>query len=373
MSRIGFHGRLIDEPEVRAGFIGCGSHSYRNIYPTFHYAPVNLVATCDLDAGRAEAFASKLGAEASYTDYQEMLARDDLDAVFVVTGYDERGRPLYPPIALDCLAAGKSVWIEKPPAATSAELVEVRRAADGAGLVAMVGLKKMFFPANVKAKALMGEEGFGELGLAMLQYPQYIPPADEIRRYLGGERVDSVVGFLDHLCHPMSLMVYLLGMPASLHYERSHAGSGMATFTFASGAVASLAMTHGQATNGGMERTVLVGSAGGHIVVDNNVRVSFHRSPPLAYGASPSFYEGTVSDATSVWEPEFSLGQLYNKGLFLLGYYDEVNEFARCVLSGEPPTRGTLDQAIQVTRVFEAFAEGPGKTIPLTSSEGTDS
>jgi predicted dehydrogenase len=169
----------------------------------------------------------------------------------------------------------------------------------------------------------------------------------------------------------MSLMVYLLGMPASLHYERSHAGSGMATFTFASGAVASLAMTHGQATNGGMERTVLVGSAGGHIVVDNNVRVSFHRSPPLAYGASPSFYEGTFPDATSVWEPEFSLGQLYNKGLFLLGYYDEVNEFARCVLSGEPPTRGTLDQAIQVTRVFEAFAEGPGKTIPLTRSEGT--
>ena len=27
--RIGFHGNLVDEPEIRAGFIGCGSHAFR--------------------------------------------------------------------------------------------------------------------------------------------------------------------------------------------------------------------------------------------------------------------------------------------------------------------------------------------------------
>jgi predicted dehydrogenase len=101
-------------------------------------------------------------------------------------------------------------------------------------------------------------------------------------------------------------------------------------------------------------------------VVDNNIRVHYHRIPGMAYGATPDYYAGSSpADVSSVWEPEFSLGQLYNKGLFLLGYYGEVNEFARSILDKRQPTRGTLEQACQVTRVFEAFAQGPGKVISL--------
>lgn len=79
--RLNFHGRLIDEKEIRAGFIGCGSHSIRNIYPTFHYAPVDLQAVCDLDINKAKAFAKKFGAKNAYSDYHQMLKEEDLDAV----------------------------------------------------------------------------------------------------------------------------------------------------------------------------------------------------------------------------------------------------------------------------------------------------
>ena len=64
-----------------------------------------------------------------------------------------------------------------------------------------------------------------------------------------------------------------------------------------------------------------------------------------------------------MWEPEFSLGQLYNKGLFLLGYYQEIQEFAAALLEKRPMKKGTLEQAWQVTRIFEAFAEGCGKRL----------
>ena len=94
--RIGFNGRLEDEPEIRAGFIGCGSHSFRNLYPVLQFAPVNLVATCDLDLERAEAFARKFGARAWYGNHQAMIEKEELDAVFICTGYDERGRPQRP-------------------------------------------------------------------------------------------------------------------------------------------------------------------------------------------------------------------------------------------------------------------------------------
>ncbi len=65
----------------------------------------------------------------------------------------------------------------------------------------------------------------------------------------------------------------------------------------------------------------------------------------------PSCYGGGPAEASSAWEPEFSLGQLYNKGLFLLGYYNEVNEFARSILENRPPAKGTLEHAWQVTRL----------------------
>ena len=103
---INFYGQIEDQPEIRAGVIGCGSHSFRNVYPTFQFAPVDLVATCDLDADKARAFARAFGAKSSYTDYREMLAREELDAVFIVTGYDAKGRPLYPDLTVECLRAG---------------------------------------------------------------------------------------------------------------------------------------------------------------------------------------------------------------------------------------------------------------------------
>jgi len=365
--RIDFRGKLVDEPEVRAAFLGCGSHAFRNIYPTFQFAPVKLVATCDLVLEKAQAFAARFGAAEAYSDHRRMLAEEKLDAVFIVTGYDPEGRPVYPRLAIDCLRAGCHVWIEKPPAASCAEIEAMQAAARAAGKQVLVGMKKMFFPANEKAKELAASEDFGRATLALLQYPQGSPAVEDFDAYLRGRRpVKSVVGFLDHLCHPTSLMVYLLGMPATLFYERSASGSGVATFTYASGAVASIALTAGASLNGGMERTTIVSDRGRHIVVDNNVRVSYHRGPPdLAYGASPAYYTGTAAQTTAVWEPEFSLGQLYNKGLFLLGYYGEVNEFACAILQGRPPAKGTLEQAWQVTRIFEAFAEGPGKRVPL--------
>ncbi len=58
--RIGFRGELLDEPRVRAGFIGCGSHAFRNVYPTLQFTPFDLAAVCDVKRDKAEAFAAQL-------------------------------------------------------------------------------------------------------------------------------------------------------------------------------------------------------------------------------------------------------------------------------------------------------------------------
>lgn len=358
-------GRPTHERHLRAGFIGCGSHAFRNVYPTFQFAPVQLVATCDLDADRASAFAKQFGAERSYTDHHEMLRSEELDAVFIVTNYDESGRPRYVGLAGDCLRAGRAVWMEKPPAATSAELVELRKLAGEKQV--MVGLKKMFFPANEKALALSRRDDFGTPMLTQITYPQYIPTADELRSYLVDRQcVRGAQSFLDHLCHPASLLLLLAGMPQTLYYDRASNGAGVATFGYDDGRVATISFTHGAAAGTQMERTMIVSDRDRHIVVENNIRVTYHRGAPgRPYGTSPNYFTGEPEETSATWEPEFSLGQLYNKGLFLLGYYGEVNEFARAVLDHRPLTKAGLDHAIQVTRLFEAFAEGPQKLIQI--------
>lgn len=362
--KIGFRGNLEDKPQVKAGFIGAGSHSFRNLYPVFQFAPVDLRAVCDLDLEKAQAFADQFGASGAYTDYIEMIEKEDLDAVFICTGYDKEGRPLYPKIGTECLEKGVHVWIEKPPASSCAEIEMMQKAADDNGKNVVCGMKKMFFPANEKAERLMNSGDIGKVQTVTIQYPQRIPAVEELKAYIEKKEKNGVVGFLDHLCHPASLMVFLLGMPETLYYERSQNGAGAATFTYQDGTVAVIALTFGSSPNGGMEQTMVVGEKG-HITVENNTAVTLQKQPHVGYGNQPDYYVYEPAKASVVWKPEFSLGQLYNKGLFLLGYYGEINEFARSILEDRKPLKGTLEQAWQVTRIFEGFAEGPGKKINL--------
>jgi predicted dehydrogenase len=363
---IGFHGAADGRPVVRVGMIGCGSHGWRNIVPALHFTPLRLTATCDLDLSRAEAWAAATSAVAAYDDHRTMLERSDLDAVIVVTGYDERGRPRYPDLAVDCLEAGLDVWIEKPPAATVEDIDRMAGAAERAGRHVMVGLKKMFAPANRKARELITSDDFGRPSLTRLEYPQRIPTPDEMRRYLvDGEANLGAITFLDHLCHPASVLLLLLGPPTAVHWDRTRSGAGVASFDYADGSLATLSLTWGGASLDGLERTVITSDRGRHVVVENNMTVEYHRMAFTGYGDVTDFYAAAPNEATAVWRPEVSLGQLYNKGLFMLGYWGELDEFAAVVRERRPPVHGDLDEARVITSMFSAFAQPAGTVVSL--------
>jgi len=350
---------------VRVGFIGCGSHAFRNIFPTFQFLPVELVVTCDLRLEQAQAYARRFGARRAYQHHKDMLGREDLEAVFIVTNYDEEGRPRYPALATDCMEAGCHVWIEKPPAATGDEVRAMMEVAERTGRFVVVGFKKMFFPANVKASEIAHSEQFGQLQSVSLRYPQYIPAREEMRSLKDSR---SLIGFLDHLCHPASILYLIAGRPRTLYYQRSAKGGGFAVFELSEGAVGALHFSAGQSGTSPLERTEIVGS-GANVVVENSIRLIHYRPGHRGeggYGRSTNFI-GPDADAPIVWEPEFSLGQLYNKGLFLLGYYDEVKYFIDCILSDRVPEKSELRAALAITQIFEAFQKGPGKVVELPS------
>jgi len=316
---------------LRAGFIGCGDHSYRNIFPVFQYVPVDLICVCDRDESKAAQFARHFGAQHSYTNHLDMLEHEDLDVVFIVTGYDERGQATYPPLAAACLQHGVHTWIEKPPVNDLSDVELLRSALRASGKKLAIGFKKMFSRANARTKQIIGTEAFGEVRSISLRYPQYIPTVEELNAEGPGRRV----WFLDHLCHPVSILQYLGGRIDTFCYTRSENGSGFALFSMTSGATAAIHFSFGQAKSSALERTEVTGD-GTNVIVENNTRVTYYRRVRditfRTYGRASDF-TGSVDDAAVVWEPEFSLGNPYNKGLFVLGYYDEIHDFCDAVLN----------------------------------------
>jgi predicted dehydrogenase len=235
---------------IRAAVVGCGSYAVRNVFPTFQYAPVDLVAVCDLDRARARDAARVFGAQASYTSMSDMLAAESPEVVFAVLNLDARARPRYPDVAVAALEAGAHVWIEKPPASTATEVERMILAASSARRFVGVGLKKMFSPANDKAREISMRPEFGGMCSITARYPSSLPAY--------GERGSDVamMGFLDHIVHPFSILRLIGGSVESLWVEREpRTGSSLTTIRFTSGAIGNLHLSAGASWPAPLERT----------------------------------------------------------------------------------------------------------------------
>lgn len=347
--------------KIKVGFIGCGSHAYRNVYPTFDYAPIDLVAVCDLQLERAEAFRSRFGAAKAYTDYKEMIKKEDLDAVFIVLNFDSNGHPIYPKIIPDVLAAGLPIWVEKPISFTAEEGERLLELEAKSGQFVQVANKRYFFPSYVKAKQIIDNDSFGEAVSFTGKYPLTLTPYREDI----GTRAD-LKWFLD-ICHPMSAIHLLMGrVKEMLFTDHQPSGNVHTIFKFESGAIGSLNLAATQADTSPLERMEIFGDKQ-NIVVDNGMRLLYYRGEKGSgdYGKTATYIGDNPGNGPVIWEPEFSLGQLYSKNLFLQGMVQSVNQFATAVMEGEQIEKSTLTDAVHLTKIFDAYKQRSNQWIEI--------
>lgn len=99
-----------------------------------------VVALCDLDPTRMEAFAPELPTPVRlFTSYEEMCTDPGVDAVFVGTP-----NQLHVPVALAAVRAGKHVLVTKPLADSEEAARRLVEAAEAAGVVNMMSLSTRF-------------------------------------------------------------------------------------------------------------------------------------------------------------------------------------------------------------------------------------
>jgi len=132
---------------LRVGVIGCGVWGESHLKAYGSHPAVELVAVCDIDEVLLRQRQREYGVSAAFTDYHDLLARDDVAAVSVATPDF-----LHREIVEAACASGKHVLVEKPMALTVDDCEAMIRSAKAAGVTLMVDFHNRFNPACVKAK-----------------------------------------------------------------------------------------------------------------------------------------------------------------------------------------------------------------------------
>lgn len=337
---------------LRVGFVGCGGQAFRNLLPAFQYAPVELIAVADLNGERASHYARLFGAERSYSDFRQMLAEEILDAVFFATGYDEDGRPLYPEQASCALQAGCHVWIEKPPAASCAEILRLIEESARYNREVGVGFMKMFTPGMTKIRDIVQRKEFGSITTVYLRDPEMLPPRSE------RSNLKRMTFLLDHIVHSASTLHAAVGPVRRLYVEEGPGGEAIVSLKFRNGAAGVLHMPWGQSGNSPKERLEVVGQ-GANIVLENNTQLTYFRPGHPGVG---TFEYGRIGDYLSEddqaplsWQMESYSGQPFNMHIFYQGYAHQIIYFCQCLLQGKPVTISGLRDAWYITQFFEAL------------------
>ncbi len=192
--------------KVKVGIIGTGNIAKTHVksYQSFPDL-VEVVACCDLDEEKAKRYAEKFDIPRVYTDYNEMMAKEQLDCVSVCTWNCAHAQA-----AIAAMRGGANVLCEKPMAMNAQEAKEMERVSKETGKLLQVGFVRRF---GNDAEVVRRLSDAGELGDVYYVKANYLRRSGgpggwfEDKSYSGGGPL------LDLGVHVIDLAKYLAGNP----------------------------------------------------------------------------------------------------------------------------------------------------------------
>jgi predicted dehydrogenase len=185
--------------------VGTGGITLQNHLPGLAMCKdVRVSALCDTNPATLETARQQTGVEACSTKFEEIVTRDDVDAVIIATP-----NIAHKPIALAAIASGKHVLCEKPLALTAADAKEMAAAADKAGVRHMTAFTYRFVPAMRYLGHLIQQ---GDLGQPY--HYRSCRLQDWGTRNLGWRQVKALAGngeLGDMLSHRINFAQHLVG------------------------------------------------------------------------------------------------------------------------------------------------------------------
>ncbi len=324
---------------IRTAILGYGRNG-----STMHAGPVaanpafEMAAVCDIDPARRQAAAERHACP-TYENYHEMLQREQLDLVCVVTRSDQHCQ-----MACDCLAAGVNVLVTKPWAVNAAEGERMVAAAKASGKMLLPWLPSRWGSGLRRLQQILAEGAIGDVFLVRRAVCAFGTRNDwqTERRYGGG----YLLNWGAHIVDPPLM---LIGSPVRSVY-------GRLMQTINPGDVEDLFFALVTLENGTLvqaEYTVAVENlpdwfvqgTRGTIVVQGN-RLTLHRNTP-ARPADPTQY-ATMQAGEDATIQETLASHPYGDE------YEIYGEVAQA-LRGERPFPVTPADALHLSRIFDAI------------------
>jgi predicted dehydrogenase len=188
---------------LRFGVLGCAAIAVQKVIPAIRRSERGeVVALASRDADRAAAAAAELGIERHHGSYDDLLADDDVDAVYIPLP-----NHLHAEWTLRAAAAGKHVLCEKPLALDTAEATGMIDACRQAGVTLMEAFMYRLHPLWSRVHELVTGGSIGELQAiqAFFSYRNVDPTnIRNIPAYGGGALMD--IG-----CYPINVARWMFG------------------------------------------------------------------------------------------------------------------------------------------------------------------
>ena len=185
---------------LTVGFIGAGSFAQNYLIPPAKQAGAVLQTVVTSKGITAKNVAAKFAFSKASTDGSDVVGDPGIDTVFIATRHDTHAS-----FALECLKAGKKVFVEKPLAMTEDGLEEIRSFYEVHGGFLMVGFNRRFSPV---AQALKKEFE----GVADPLVINYRVNAGFIPKEHWTQQADSGGGrIIGEVCHFIDLLQFFTG------------------------------------------------------------------------------------------------------------------------------------------------------------------
>ena len=319
---------------LRIGVIGLGWFGEVHCDAISAVPSLELAALCTRTESRLSELAEKYGVKNACTDYHELLANPAIDAVSVVTMWDQHTEP-----TLAALEAGKHVFLEKPMAHTVADCRRICDAAAKAPGNLMVGHICRFNPRYATAKQQIAEGNIGKV--LCLSSRRNIPAAwtPEILNKIGPIIGDAI--------HDTDLMLWFTGARVVSAYAQTvdlrglkYPDIGQTMYRFDNGATATLETVWCMPEKTPFdidERMSVIGSDGLIHIQDTFPNIGICTK------------DGFRSPDTTYWP------QLHGSTAGALR--EELSYFAACCLKGEPPSIITPEESLAAVEAALAAEE----------------
>lgn len=211
--------RPTDEPALRWGVLGTGWIAGAFVDAAHRHTAQRFGAVASRTPDRAAEFAATHGVPRSYDSYSALIDDPEVDVVYIAMTADQHCA-----VALEAIAAGKSVLIEKPIAVTAGEARRIRDAARSAGVFVMEALWSRYLPQYDALRLLLERGDLGEIELVAADHSQPAasdPGSRMLRADLGGGAL------LDLGVYPLQFASCVLGNPESVLATGSLLPSGV--------------------------------------------------------------------------------------------------------------------------------------------------